>query len=311
MAMSPTTPLFPNLPPELRNEIYAYLSQPTSTSTATNSHLPLSLKTFSCKHTTLQLLPIHHGTTGLLSLPTTLFPEANEYASYLLTNGISLQISLHFKGRINTFVQSDWAKKTEAHLRKLVKSFPWLSKVARYDVQIFWEPVDGALKSKNGKRNAGGICLDMLRALTAVMDQEVKRKKSDVRVTLNLEHRFAVANALSDTKFGLNKFLGGGGDGQRSLGFCRLVREVRKAGFPHQVPRPLHPAFLPLETVGAPVDRKLIEIVEGRVRWSEWTGGPLVMRKTTGVEVVGCTMEQGMGEIDFPMCHLMAECVRI
>ncbi|KAI4951020.1 hypothetical protein J4E86_007529 [Alternaria arbusti] len=132
MATSPPTPLFPSLPPELRNEIYAYLSQPTSTSTPTNNYLPLGLKIFTCKHTTTTLLPIHHSTPGLLSLDPTFIPESREYASYLLSNSLTLLFSIHFRGRINTFVPSDWDKKIQAHLRKLAKSFPWLGKVARY-----------------------------------------------------------------------------------------------------------------------------------------------------------------------------------
>jgi len=306
MATSPPTPLFPSLPPELRNEIYAYLSQPTSTSTPTNSHIPLGLKTFTCKHTTTTLLPIHHSTPGLLSLDPTLIPEAGEYVSYLISNSLTLLFSIHFRGRINTFVPYDWDKKIQAHLRKLAKSFPWLRKVSRYEVQILWEPVDGALKSKGGKRCAGDVCAGLVRGVTGLMDGEVGRKKGWLKVGVNLDHGFAVGNAFSSTKFGLNKFLG------EELGFRTVVREVRKTGIPHhRGPEPLHPAFRAVENAGVPEEKRLILLGQGSVGWSDLTKGPLIMRRTTGVGLKGSTTELGKDAMGFPMCHLMAECVKM
>jgi hypothetical protein len=158
--------LFPNLPPELRNEVYNYLSIPWTTSVASITGLPLKLKTFECKHTTVEICPVHYGSTGFLALQTSRFPEAREYGSWLLNNAMELRIGVSFHGRINTFVQQDWDKKMETHLRKLAKLHPWLRKVPKYDVQVFWSPVDGVLKSRKNKRTAGQIAKNLATALT-------------------------------------------------------------------------------------------------------------------------------------------------
>lgn len=185
----PTTQLFPDLPPELRHTIYANLSSPTQAALTTS--LPIKLKTFSCRHTTIQITPVHHGAASLLALQAQSYPEANEYASWLLQNDLTLQIGVVFKGRINTFVHADWAKKTEAHLRKLVRTYPWLSKVARYEVRIWWEPQDGVLKSslRGGKkrRSAGMVVRDMVGTLLGMMDRDAGRRKGEVKVVLGVE----------------------------------------------------------------------------------------------------------------------------
>jgi hypothetical protein len=312
--MHSTTSLFPDLPPELRNEIYAYLCSPsTSNPTPQNTHLPLGLKVFTCKHTTIQLIPTHYGSTSLLSLPKDTFPEAAEYSSHLLSNAIQLQIGVHFHGRVNTFIQADWNKKLTTHLHKLAKSFPWLRKVARYDIQILWEPVDGILQSKNGKRVAGRIPLDMVGCLTQLMDQEVKRKKGDVKVGLCLEHRFAVQNALSEKKFGLNAFLFRDGGGNEDLGFKRLVREVRKMAHEYHPPRHPRPRFLVVPSSVVPEEKGLIKVQDGVVSWSEWIQGPLIMARMLETEAETerrSVLNRGKEEqVEFPMCHLMAECV--
>jgi hypothetical protein len=304
----PVTPLFASLPPELRNEIYAHLSLPSTSDLAPlNTHLPLQLKTFSCKHTTTQLIPTHHGFLGLLSLPKDNFPEAAEYASHLLTNGVTIRISVHFHGRVNTFNQGDWNKKLSTHLNKLAKSFPWLRKVARYEIRILWEPVDGTLK---GKRVAGQIPLDMAACLTQLMDQEVKRKRGDVKLRLCLEHRFAVQSALSDKRLGLNTFLFGNVAGEE-LGFSKFVREIRKTGHDFHVPENPRARFLVVPSKRAQQDKVLIEVQGGVVSWLDWTRGSLVMARTLDMDtaLVG-SLEQGDKEqAEFPMCHLKAECV--
>ncbi|KAE8832026.1 hypothetical protein HRS9139_06268 [Pyrenophora teres f. teres] len=166
----PTHLLFPNLPPELRQEIYTYLSEDPSTPAQTTG-LPLALKTFTCKHTTIQILPVHHGSAGLLSLPHDVFPEAAEYHSWLLSNAVALHIGVKFHGRVNTFVQADWDKKVERHLNKLAKQHPWLRKVGSYHVKICWAPLDKPLRSKKGKRVAGCIPNAMVESLTKMMDE--------------------------------------------------------------------------------------------------------------------------------------------
>ena len=194
--MSPPTHfLFPNLPPELRHEIYTYLSSDTSTP-ALITGLPLTLKTFHCKHTTINLLPVHYGSLGLLYLPSTLFPEAAEYKTWLLSNAVELCIAVSFHGRVNTFVQADWDKKVEAHLNKLLKQHAWLSKVSSYDIKILWDNKDGSLKSKQGKRVAGSIPRAMMESLTGLMEEGVKKKKGEVKVALIFEEICTAFNAI-------------------------------------------------------------------------------------------------------------------
>jgi hypothetical protein len=199
----------------------------------------------------------------------------------------------------------------ETHLRNLAKSFPWLTKVARYDVQILWDPVDGALASRGGKRQAGAIPLDMLNCLTQLMHPEVKRNKACVSVVLHLDHAFAVRHAFSRAAFGFQRFLAPLEQGDACLGFNYLLREVRKAAtMPLHCMTRLHSGFLAVPLVeGVTQDKPLIEVGRGEVGWSEWTRGELVIRKTTGITGVGCKVERGQGEMEFPMCHLLAECV--
>jgi hypothetical protein len=296
--------LFPNLPPELRNEIYAYISTPESGSEATNEHLPLQLKTFSCKHTTVQICPVHHGATGLLSLPSSKFPEVRDYASWLLSNAVSLRIGVHFKGRVNTFVQADWDKKMEAHLRKLGKVHPWLKKVATYNIRILWDSTDGALKSKKWKRTAGQIPLDMVKTLTQMMDADVKRKSGDIRVGLHLDHRYAVGNAISPVKFGLDGFVNG-----EIRGFKTVEMEVKKAPYEKDVPRAPLEGFPAVPSVSLE-EKALVKVENGRVDWSDWTRGQLVIRKIDGVVLqVGDLQKERDARPTFPLGHLIAECL--
>ncbi|EMD89628.1 hypothetical protein COCHEDRAFT_1046635, partial [Bipolaris maydis C5] len=213
-------PLFPDLPPELRNEIYTYLSSPSPDSQLLNSHLPLALKTFTCKHTTMHLCPAHHGSTSLLSLSS---PEAHEYASWLLSNGIALHITIHFNGRINTFTLPHWSKKVSTHLHKLARRHPWLAKVASYKIDVLWDPLDGALQSRQQKRRAAHVPLDMADALTQLMQRDVKAKQGSVALRVHFEQRFAVLNALAARKFGVGVFLR---DRERLRGFKSVLREV-------------------------------------------------------------------------------------
>ncbi|KAJ8111622.1 hypothetical protein OPT61_g5829 [Boeremia exigua] len=146
--------LLPLLPPELRNSVYSYLAP---SPTPTNTGLPLQLKSYSCKHTLIQICPTHSGSTSLLALQQYAFVEGNEYRTWLLNHAITLRIGVVFKGRVNTFVQEHWDKKIETHLHKLAKQHPWLNKVANYDIQILWDAPDGVLKSKHNRRSAGQV----------------------------------------------------------------------------------------------------------------------------------------------------------
>lgn len=304
--------LFPDLPPELRNEIYTYLSTPCSNSRPLNLHLPLKLKIFTCKHTTVQICPVHFGSTGLLALPRDRFLEASEYQSWLLNNALELQVSVHFKGRIHTFTQAHWDKKMEMHLRKLGKLHPWLKKVARYNIQLLWDPVDGALKSKHNKRIAGHVPLDMAKTLTQLMDLEAKRKQGRVQLGLHLSHRFAVENAIAPCKFGLGAFLA---DKDRLQGFRGLTRDVWKAPCRFtslaSAPPTLPSSALRVVPLVTQQDEPLMTVDEGVVRWSACTQSRLVMRKTTSFVAGGADVvyEYGNGEMEYPVCQILAECV--
>jgi hypothetical protein len=320
MALDPNV-LFPDLPPELRNEIYTYLSTPRLDAQPLSSHIPLQLKTFTCKHTTVQICPVHHGSTGLLALPRERFLEAREYQSWLLNNALELHISVHFKGRINTFAQEHWDKKMQAHLRKLAKLHPWLNKVAHYNINILWAPLDGALKSKNNKRIAGHVPLDMATTLTQLMYADVRRKQARIRLGLHLDHSFAVANAMAPAKFGLAAFLMGKDHNNILHGFRNLTRDVWKT--PCTTFSTLQSPALPSSSFSTslvmppttPQDEPLIAVDEGLVKWSARTQGQLVMRKSTntmGCGGSGCAdgvYEYGNGDMEFPVCQILAECV--
>lgn len=203
---TPNHHLFSDLPPELRNDIYNHISAPSAGTQPTTTGLPLKLKTFSCRHTSVQMCPVHYGSTSLIELKDD-FVEGKEYYSHLIQNCIELKIGVNFHGRVNTFVQQDWNRKIETHLRKLVKKNPWLSKVARYDIQIYWSPMDGVLKSsKRNKRVASQIPMDMLKTLTSFMDPNVKDKKGNIKLDLR------IASCVSDwekerTEFGWQHLL--------------------------------------------------------------------------------------------------------
>ena len=266
----PTHLLFPNLPPELRQEIYTYLSNDISTPALITS-LPLTLKTFHCKHTTINLLPVHYGSFGLLYLPPTLFPEAAEYRTWLLSNAVELRIAISFHGRVNTFVQADWDKKVEAHLNKLLKQHAWLSKVSSYDIKILWDTKDGSLKSKKGKRVAGSIPRAMMESLTGMMEEGVKKRKGEVKVALVFNVISAAFDAIEGVGFGLNVFLHHGNGG---AGFKKLIKEVWVA---KHVDSKWHREVMGMNK---PPSAQL-QVTKGVVEWPYWTRGQFLMSKTS------------------------------
>ncbi|EDU49840.1 hypothetical protein Ptr902_09815 [Pyrenophora tritici-repentis] len=288
----PTYLLFPNLPPELRQEIYTYLSTPDNTSTpAQTTSLPLVLKTYTCKHTTIQILPVHHGSAGLLSLPHDIFPEAAEYRTWLLSNAVELCIGVQFTGRVNSFVQADWDRKVETHLNKLVKQHAWLRKVSRYDVKVYWMPKDGPLKSKKGKRVAGRIPNAMVESLTKMMDEGVKRRKGEVRVALVTGVVFVFVSVAQSVRFGLDVFLARGNGG---AGFKRVVKEVHN-------PR-----------VGAHVTDSsfLVSKEKEFVEWVDGTWDQLVMRKTYVDGDEGeAVVTYGQKQPGYSFTHTLMECM--
>jgi hypothetical protein len=304
-----TTPrlLFPDLPPELRNEVFRYLSGPGLTSAAKTAGLPLKLRTYECKHTTVQICPVHYGSTGLLALQTYGFQDANEYNSWLRNNAIELRIGVYFKSRVNTFVQQDWDNKMEAHLRKLAKLHPWLKKVAKYDIQILWSPIDGVMKSRGNKRTAGQIPKNMAATLTALMDADVKRKKGELKIKLCLEHKTAVEMVLSETRFGFAACFS-----PVPGGFRRETTEVWKETY--LKPQGPEPGSLLLALPPAKQeDKSLIKIEKGSVEWTFGAQGNLVMKRhlldgvVTGL-VTGNEREKDVA-VDHVVFALLGECL--
>ena len=205
MTMQPRL-LFPDLPPELRNQIYQHLSAYDNALAATTSGLPLQLKKYECKHTTVQMCPVHYSSDGLLALEKYGFQEAREYRSWLLHNAVELRIGVVFTGRVNTFVQADWDAKMALHLRKLAKQHAWLTKVSQYDIQMLFASRDGPLKSKKNKRVAAHIPRDMVKTLTQLMDKRIATHRGYVNAALSLDYSLALQNTLSPIKFGVAAF---------------------------------------------------------------------------------------------------------
>lgn len=175
--------LFPGLPAELRSIVYSNTicaSQP-----ATSTGLPFESKTYTFSHTKVVLTPIHHGIPNLLDLKKYHFLEASEYHNYLFNHAIQLRISIHFNGHMHIFVQEHWDQKMSAYLKNLFKKFPFLDKVANYDIQIFWEPNAFTLEKK--RRNVGVIAKRMVEVLTAKLSAALKMRKSFVKATLQIE----------------------------------------------------------------------------------------------------------------------------
>jgi hypothetical protein len=296
--------LFPNLPPELRNEVFRYLSVPDTLPKATINGLPLKLKTYECKHTTVEICPVHYGSTSLLALQSYRFLEAREYRSWLLDNEIELKIGVTFKGRVNTFVQKDWDAKMETHLRKLAKMHPWLKKVAKFDVRVLWSPADGVMK---GKRMAGQIPSGILATLMGLVGPEVKRKKGELRVQLCLEHAVAVETVISGTRFGFAGFMTAATET-----FKKETIEVWKEA--HVKQRGVEPGvrFLPLMT-SHQEKRGVLNVEKGLVEWTIGLQGNSVMRKdlldgVVASVAIGNAQEKD-GAVDHIVCTLLGECL--
>lgn len=265
--------LLPMLPPELRNSVYSYLSP---AATPTNNGLPVQLKSYSCKHTLVQICPVHSGSTALLALQCYEFLESNEYRTWLLNNAITLRIGIVFKGRVNTFVQEHWDKKIEAHLQKLAKQHPWLRKVTEYDIQLLWDAPDGILKSKHNRRSAGQIPHAMVRTLTGLMDQGVREKTGDIQVRLRLEHHVAGVAVRSSPRFGLGSFMTLPPD-STALSCARQTLEVWKEPCPKVLPRK-SARLTPVVTKVA--EKELLTCTNGTIDWVSCGQGTLVMSKT-------------------------------
>ncbi|KAF1973033.1 hypothetical protein BU23DRAFT_554576 [Bimuria novae-zelandiae CBS 107.79] len=172
--------LLPSLPPELRDLIYAQTIS-NSAHAATNG-LPFTRKIYDSSHTRVEIMPVHYGNAGLLALQRYRYLEGDEYANWTLANAVQLRITVLFKGHVNTFVQEHWDKKIATHLKNLAKRYPWLRKVADYDVKILWRPCSWAPSKK--KRRAGAIAKRMVEVLTQEMDAHVRAKRGNVHAGL-------------------------------------------------------------------------------------------------------------------------------
>lgn len=301
--------LFPSLPPELRNEIYNYLSTPDAAITPLTFGIPLKLKTFECKHTTVQICPVHYGSTGLLSLQSYRFQEASEYNSWLLNNAIELKVGVAFKSRVNTFVQQDWDNKMEAHLHKLAKQYPWLKKAARYDVQVLWNPTDGVLKSRKSKRTAGQIVRNMTATLTSLAHQGETMKRGELKMKLYLDHSFATWSVTSATMFGFEDVLSPPADTSRD--FKRQTREVWKEA-KKQAKLKKSARLIPVPSA-KPEQRNVMEASRDSVKWTVGTTGVLLIKKhlfnrsLTRYEA-GFEEEKG-SPVDHVALSLLGECL--
>ncbi|KAF2691974.1 hypothetical protein K458DRAFT_259834, partial [Lentithecium fluviatile CBS 122367] len=201
MSMEPRL-LFPDIPPELRNLIYANTISPSQ---ATNIGLPFESKTFTLCHTRVVIEPIHHGNPSILALQNYRFQEASEYHSYLLTHAIQLRITVLFNGHMNSFIQEHWDGKMASHLKNLLKKFPWLAKVSDYHFRILWEPVSWVAGKK--RRNFGAITKRMVDALTGMMDGDLKKKRGFVRAELQIGRGVASDYVSQQQPLGLADFL--------------------------------------------------------------------------------------------------------
>lgn len=308
MAASPRF-LLSQLPPELRNEIYSYLSTDNDDSSVTNKGLPLQLKEYECKHMKIEICPVHFGSTSLIALQSYRFLEAHEYRTWLLNNALALQIKVVFKGSVNTFVQADWDKKIGTYLRKLSARYPWLTKVATYRICVRWDATGGVLKSKKKERTAGRIPRDMVRTLTQLMDEKIKRDRGDVIVRLVLEHRITVENVLSRTMFGLRDFLV---PLQGDEEFKRTTMDIWKTPPAPIVPESPCLPFIPVAVSQG--EKKLLHCEQGLDHGMCVGPGHLVIRKTveSGKPIhalVGNVQRELDTGPDYVLTQLLEECL--
>ncbi|CBX94714.1 hypothetical protein IAQ61_009394 [Plenodomus lingam] len=281
--------LLSQLPPELRIEIYSYLSTKDTTCTPTARFLPFQLKYYECKHTSITITPVHHGSNSLLALQPYRFLEAHEYHAWLKANAVQLNIKVVFKGKVGTFVHDNWVKKVESHLQKLIKQHPWLGKVADYHIQIHWDASDGVLKGRK-KKPTGQIPRDMAKALTMLMDEKVKKKQGCVKVRLLLAHRIAVEHVFFGTRFGLGVFLAVPAMDEGAKEFTMEAWKTRHLDVSKDGDKIAHPASA-VEKGG-----KALAVVDASRREFDIGASHLFMKKTIKK---GETIESIWGDVQF------------
>ncbi|ORY03492.1 hypothetical protein BCR34DRAFT_605229 [Clohesyomyces aquaticus] len=220
--MAPTTTttnqhthaLLPLLPPELRNEIYAYVSDPAPRTAASGSSfaLPFQQKVFTHPRisTTTIILAQSGAGNGLLALSRYAVAEAAEYRSWLLAHGLEVRIRVVFCADLRMWRLEDWKKQMQTHLRKLVKGYGFLASVRRWSVEVVWEPVGSGLADRNAKKmpGVGDVVPGLVECLLGVRDG-LAREKGRVEVVLGLGERVGVDAVLGQKTVGLAGFLEG------------------------------------------------------------------------------------------------------
>lgn len=312
--MSSKTPnqLFPAFPPEVRNMIYAATLCPEE-NPPTSMNLPFKQKVYTTSHTTVNLVPTHHGLPSMMELQKQNFLEAHEYLSYILLKpAVSLRISVHFKGNPQTFNQDHWDQKHIAHLTSLVKKYPWLANVKDFDVHILYEP-SVFYEGKRTRGDAGNISSRMLKVLTETL-REAGRGivvGGTLKASLHLEDYAVYENHNSSRRMMLSDFL----DAERTAAVLKtpssssvtssrspyssssLSASARadKTPFFHTqtriiriAPREIYPD--PQQNLPKgfqhirrdPVSKPLImHRADGTTEWTPWTRGDLVHQRTT------------------------------
>ncbi|KAF2192153.1 hypothetical protein K469DRAFT_483830, partial [Zopfia rhizophila CBS 207.26] len=191
------------IPPELRNEIYSYLTMAENTSTTTLS--PFKYKIYDKKQAKLSIYALSRAGTNLLAL--TEYQEAEEYKSFLAENSpFELRVSIVFKGRLGLRAYDDWAKMMNIQLDSLVKKYVWIRKVPIWNVKIFWEPNLDSLKGLEDGQ-FGEIVNGMLDLALRYQDKEVRENKGNVRVGVHLGEDAVLRNSVYHQKrYGLEAF---------------------------------------------------------------------------------------------------------
>ncbi|KAH7078245.1 hypothetical protein FB567DRAFT_130864 [Paraphoma chrysanthemicola] len=312
MSPSPTTRhLFTHLPPELRNEIFAYLS--TATCTPSTSNLPDKLTPFADAHTTIRIHPVHYGSDALLALQGYGLIEAREYASWVRENAVELQIGIVFKGRIGAFVLEDWAKRVGKYLAKFGKMYPWLAKVRKFDVRIKWDPSDAVLKSRKGRRVAGDVVRGIVETITGMGVKSEglgeKRAKKDVSVKLCLARHVVLETVRLGVRLGFGDLFTGAQNGTGRQKWEVWIEDEKRNKEQEKVGW----GFVTLgdekqEDVG-----EMLRVEKGRVEWVDDDMGRCVLQNDSmdggRIEVVQQKIEEKDGAgIGWVVAALIGEC---
>jgi hypothetical protein len=296
--------LFPTLPPELRNFIYAYASA-TDENAATTRGLPFTTKTYDTSHTKVVICPVHTGNLSLLALQKYNFQEGHEYHSWLMAHGVQIRIAILFKGDVSTYIQKHWDDRMSASIRKLIKKYPWMANVAHWDVKVLWDANVGSMERRPGK--AAAIVNGMLATLLGFQEIKGRRTRGDVSVQFHIPHAFAAAKRVYGVEFGLESFLKAqattsSGKETREVTTGPLIKkeEVEVTKRFHAVPDPFK-------------ERDLIAVENEVVAWSQELKGTLVMRSVrmggnSSREILRCEEKVPQRPVDWRMALLLCEC---